>query len=211
MCKSTLRCPITYFTIERAELSCLFYFPSCFDFGHGHLDMLSEDQIPVYHMSILSLCRISQWVTQEVNALVFPAVTHDLLWTLTSSELRDKPCIHLGCHDKHKPGSAGRLSLIRRLLCKSASIRFEFQNDFFQLPTSYSFCLVSFFRRWEIVLLQIKERWDKGQAHQDKAYAQTKIMTCLKSREPWKNWCVDTTWAWIKNLLSHLKSTYDNL
>ena len=78
MCTPIPRCPITPLTIESAELSSLFYFLSCF-----WLLSWSEDQIPTSHMSILSVCRISQWVMQEVHAWVFPALTPDLLWTST--------------------------------------------------------------------------------------------------------------------------------
>lgn len=78
MCTPIPRCPITPLTIESTELSSLFYFLSCF-----WLLSWSEDQIPKSHMSILSVCRISQRVMQEVHAWVFPALTPDLLWTST--------------------------------------------------------------------------------------------------------------------------------
>ncbi len=143
-----LRCPITSLTIESAELSSLFYFLSCFwllSWSPRQVERRPNSKVPYVHSR--SLCRISQWVTQEVDVLVFPALNCDLLWTLTSSEPRDKPCRHLGCHDKHKPGSAGRLSLIQRLLCKSVPSRFEFQW-FLPAPNLFQLlCLVSLFRR----------------------------------------------------------------
>lgn len=110
MCTPILRCPITPLTIGSAELSSLFHVPSCFwllSWSPRRVERRPNSKVPYVHS--LSLCRISQWVTQEVDALVFTALNRDLLWTLTSSEPRDKPCRHLGCHDKHKPGSAGRL------------------------------------------------------------------------------------------------------
>lgn len=156
-------------------------FLPAFDFCHGVLHMWSEDQIPKYHMSNFPLCRISQWVTQEVDALVFPALTRDLLWTPTSSEPRDKPRRRPGCHDKHKPGSAERLLLIQRLLCKSATrspdskdLNFRVISASSQILTAPVSCVIFQKIRWESVLLQIKENWDNGQTQHDKYYIKTK-------------------------------------
>lgn len=167
------------------------FFP-VFEFCHGVLYMRSKDQIPKCHMSILPLCKISQWVMQEVDALVFPALTHDLLWTLTSSEPCDKSCRHLGCQEKHKPGSTGRLLLIQRLFCKSAmrspeskGLNFRVISASYQLHAAPVSCVIFQKIRWESELLQIKEKWDKEQIHISNLFPPQFINTYLMKLILW--------------------------
>lgn len=142
MCTPIPRCPITPLTIESAELSSLFYFLSCF-----WLLSWSEDQIPKSHMSILSVCRISQWVMQEVHAWVFPALTRDLLWTSTlASHVTSRASISAVMTNTNqvRPWDYRRS---RSFFNASAPSRIDFQ--WFLLAPNFIqiLCLESFFRR----------------------------------------------------------------
>lgn len=149
-----------------------FLFLTFFSWSPRHVEQRPNSKVPYVHS--LFPCRIIQWVTQEVHALVFSALTHDLLGTLTSFKPRDNPCRHLGCREKHKPGLAERLSLSQWLLCKFALSRFEFLGYFYQLPTSYSYCVILQKIRWKRVPLWIKTKWAKEQTHRDRSYSRTK-------------------------------------
>lgn len=145
--------PVTLLTIC-AQFS--FLFLTFLSGSLRHVAQRPNSKVPYVHS--LFPCRIVQWVTQEVHALVFSALTHDLLWTLTSFKTRDNPRRHLGCREKHKPGLAQRLSLIQRLLSKFAQSMFDFLGDFYRLPTPYCSCVIFQEIRWKRGLMWIKKR-----------------------------------------------------
>ena len=121
-----------------------------------------------------SVCRISQWVMQEVRALVSPVLTHDLLWTLTPGKQRDKPCRHLGCHDKHKPGSCGEIIADPEAPLAEvhgAGLSFRVISTSSRLHTASESCAQQI--RGERAQPQIKERWDECQTHHDQSYSRT--------------------------------------
>lgn len=93
-------------------LSSLSAFFPVFAVCHG-VELGLNSKVP--YVFSLSLFKIGRRVTQEVHASASPALICDLLWTLTSTEPRDKP---RGRHDEHKPGSGRRLILIQRFFCR---------------------------------------------------------------------------------------------
>lgn len=84
---------------------------------------------------------------------------HDLF-----REPREKPCTHLSCHDKHKPGWTQRLSLIHRLFQDNAQwsgLSFRVISGSSQLHTDPASYITFHKIRWKSWLPQIKNKINK--------------------------------------------------